>query len=518
MKAPGLRVALRADASSTIGLGHVRRCLSLAGALRTAGAQVCLVTRDLGVPTDAWARAAGVEHLTLPEPSSRPPAADIVAHAESGGVDWRSDAQACADTLHLWRPDWVVVDSYALDARWHRLVGERLAARIAVIDDLADRQLQATVLIDHNLSDSHVEKYLGRRPAQCTLLGGPRYALLGPAYPGSQPFVVAPEVRSIGIFMGGADAAGLTAIALHACREHAGFTGPIEIVTTRANPNLRRLRELVQEWPATTLSEDLPDLAAFFRRHDLQIGAGGGASWERCCTGVPTLVLRAADNQEAVVAELARRGAVAALDPQEAITVATVGEAVRSLLGPSGLAVRRRLSERSQALVDGLGAMRVALRLAAQTLAVRPATPQDSQTMHRWRNHPAIRATSHDSREIAWGDHADWLRRSLADPRRCLLIGHVGQLDVGVIRFDAAADDQATVSLYVDPAMHGLGLGRQLLLAGEAHWQRRYAGRQFVASVLESNAHSRRMFESCGYHLQQGLWRKDATGPVEEGT
>jgi len=516
MKARGLRVALRADASLAMGLGHVRRCLSLAAALQHAGAEVCLVSRQLGVETEGLARSAAVRQMTLVEPLSTRRSEDKVPHAAWGGVDWRTDADETVGRLAAWRPDVVVVDTYALDARWHRLVAAGLAARIAVIDDLADRELRADVLIDQNLSVSHRDKYLGKLPMDSKLLGGPRFALLGPEYAHSSPFAVAPEARSIGVFMGGTDADDLSSIVLSACRDHMGFTGPIELVTTRANPHHAKLQTLVRKWPATTLSVDLPDLAAFFRRHDVQIGAGGGAAWERCCIGAPTLMLVAASNQQAVVPGIVELGAAVALSSPASPTAPAVSEALRPLLDRSSLALREQLSARSRALVDGLGARRVALMLCAATLGVRAATAKDARMMHAWRNHPSTRSLSHDSSEIAWDVHLDWLQRTLADPGRCLLVGQVGKIDVGVLRFDMATRTEARVSLYLDPALHGLGLGRRLLLAGESHLARRHGGLRFVASVLEDNAGSRRLFQACGYRLQDGLWNKRQDAPCSE--
>ena len=65
--------------------------------------------------------------------------------------------------------------------------------------------------------------------------------------------------------------------------------GPIEVVSTSANPHLRGLAAQVRADSLARLSVDLHDLAAFHARHDLQIGASGGATWERCCVGVPSL-------------------------------------------------------------------------------------------------------------------------------------------------------------------------------------------------------------------------------------
>jgi UDP-2,4-diacetamido-2,4,6-trideoxy-beta-L-altropyranose hydrolase len=319
-------------------------------------------------------------------------------------------------------------------------------------------------------------------------------------------------VAGIGIFMGGTDAADLSSLALRACREQAEFRGLVEIVTTRSYQHMEALKALAATWPETKLLCDLPDLAEFFARHDLQIGAGGGATWERCCVGAPAVVLIAAANQRAVQPALAVFGADTVLEQSAACDQRAVGLAVKALLDNPQR--RRELSHRSQTLVDGWGSKRVALWLAASTLAVRPATLGDSEMMYCWRNHPLTRQVSRDSSEIRRADHEHWLRRTLADAQRVLYVGHVGDADVGVIRFDIGEDGQSEVSLYLDPKLHGLGLGRALLRVGEAQLllhDPRVVG--FTATVLDGNQGSMRLFESGGYRLQKGIWQKPAEPP-----
>lgn len=489
-----------------MGLGHLTRSLSLAAALREAGAQVQLVARDLGLNIASLIRGADVEYIVLPTPHAAIAATDGVPHAGWAKVDWSVDAQQTAEALRAWRPDWLVVDHYAFDARWHRHVRAALGVRIAAVDDLADRDLDAELLVDHNYHSNHFEKYRGRVPKSCRFMTGPRYALLGLTYAARRKFTVRDRVESIGIFMGGTDVANLSETMLRASREHAGFSGRIEVVATQSYPHVARLKELSTRWPNTHLMFDLPDLAEFFARNDLQIGAGGGATWERCCVGAPTMIAIVAANQQAVLPALAELG-VAEIIEASALGDAAIGNVIKKLIADPQR--RRSLSERSQALVDGLGARRVALRLTAMRLSVRIAEQKDADMMYRWRNHPATRGVSWDSREIAWPDHLEWLSKGLTNSNRCLLIGSVGAVDVGVIRFDRVQPNEWEVSLYLDPDLHGLGLGKALLLAGEA---RLCASRndtcRFVATILESNEGSKHLFESSGYRFAGGMWRK----------
>jgi UDP-2,4-diacetamido-2,4,6-trideoxy-beta-L-altropyranose hydrolase len=502
------RVSIRVDASARMGTGHLKRCLSLAEALQTAGAVVDFVVR----PIDAVAAQVlggtdwPVHWLSRPESSEipvvRPPSTslDEPPHALWAAVGWEQDARETIAALQAQRPDWLMLDHYAFDARWHRAVSVALASRLLVIDDTGDRSLAADALLDQNWHPDHRSKYAAHGLAPLRWLCGPRFALLSAAYRDAPKHRTRPEVHSIGIFMGGTDPGGISARVLATCRE-AGFAGEIEVATTSANPQLVDLQAACAAPPLATVLLDAPDLAAFFARHDLQIGAGGGATWERCCIGAPTIALVLADNQTAVVPALADLGALCAASlPGTALADALPLATVLTKLLHSASA-RAALASSAAALVDGRGAQRVALSLLASTLQVRPAHLGDAEQLHGWRNHAAVRAVSSHGEAIAWADHLAWLSAVLATPDRWLFIGQVGAVSVGSIRLDRMSAGELAVSLYLDPELQGLGLGPHLLLAGEqamtSHWGGAFT---VLATVLPGNAASQRLFEARGYH------------------
>jgi UDP-2,4-diacetamido-2,4,6-trideoxy-beta-L-altropyranose hydrolase len=341
-----------------MGLGHLRRCLSLAHALRSLGADCVFVTRDLGLDIESPITNAGHRLRLLPAPT----AADAggieagPAHAAWAGVGAVTDAAQTVAALRHHAPQQLVVDHYAFDARWHRAVADALGCALVAIDDTADRPLAAALVVDHNHCEDHRAKYGAHVAAGTRLLGGPRYALLGPAYADAPRCEVRATVASIGIFMGGSDPEGYSLLALQACAD-AGFQGAVEIASTRAHPALDALAAAVRLRPNTRLLLDQPDLAAFFARHDLQIGAGGGATWERCCIGAPTLALVTAENQRSVLQPLV------ALDVMQVVdvvppTAAAVARALAALIEQPGLRARQAAAARR--LVDGHGGRRVA--------------------------------------------------------------------------------------------------------------------------------------------------------------
>jgi UDP-2,4-diacetamido-2,4,6-trideoxy-beta-L-altropyranose hydrolase len=497
MSRGALRIAIRADASVHLGLGHVKRCISLGQAAAACGAEVRFVSRFLGVSLDVFRQDPNLEFTDLPK---------VATHR----LSWQTDAEQTVESLVAWRPDWVVVDHYGLDAGWHRHVAEKLQSRICVIDDLADRNIEADVLVDPNLSADHRQKYLGRLDPQTTLFGGPRFALLGPEYSTAARAPLNEIVESVGIFMGGTDSKDLSSIVLRACREHAGFHGEIEIVTTRDNPHVAGLRRLAQSLGNTRLTEDLPDLAAFFARHDLQIGAGGGATWERCAVGAPSIGILAAENQRMVLPLLCALGAIEFFEPSGDDVARELGTVIRNTI--SNPSRRADLGARARALVDGFGARRVAIHLHARMLSVRDATLEDAEMMLGWRNHPNTRKFSADPREISLEEHLRWFRSVLDDSSRPTYIATAGLADVGVIRFDVA-QEVALVSLYLDPTLHGIGLGTRMLAAAEVEVAAKMKISRFEARVLGDNSRSRGLFESSSYRFEGEVARKAAATP-----
>lgn len=499
-----MRVAIRVDASRQIGTGHLRRCLSIAGALTTLGAEVRFVIRRLDEVGQAAFGSSPfpVDWLSAPDGDRAPTRPDAPSHLEWAGVDQATDGADTVEALRAWGPVLVIVDHYAFDARWHDQVRDGLACRMMAIDDLGDRSLAVDVLLDANLAD-HAQKYSGRLKARTRVLGGPRFAILGDAYRSQPPYAFSPMVRSIGVFMGGTDPGGASVRALKACRQ-AGFGRLVEIVSTSANPRLTDLIAACDADAAATLTLDLPDLAAFYARHDLQIGGGGTANYERCRTGAPGIAMTLAANQLAVVPQLAALGAlrVARLEGgpdwpglEEAPLLA---DAVRALIADPE--ARRELSEKGRALVDGRGTERIALCLLASTLKVRPAALDDGPMLHAWRDHPDTRAVSGNSAPIPLDSHMEWLARKLGDAGCRLFVAEIGGTAVGSIRFDRQADGAWEVSLYLDPDLTGLGLGRYLLQAGERA-MRMGIGEQiaFTATVMPGNETSARLFINAGY-------------------
>lgn len=514
-------VAFRVDASEKIGTGHFSRCLTLANALRRTGATTRFVCRHLTPAQEGIAAAEGHELVRLAV--AVPGAAADTAQGYGDWLGTTQDADALGTIAALRdRPhwDWLVVDHYALDERWETRL--RVAAgKLMVIDDLGNRPHQCDVLLDQNLQASN-DRYASLIPATCHKLIGPHYALLRPEFleaaATSRPKGAAPRIN---IFFGGVDLCGMTLRALHAVEMLNPKPAALDVVVGAANPHLGAIREHCLLVKNAELHIQTREIARLFARADLAIGAGGTTSWERCCLGVPSVIMSIAENQRDGGRALAKAGAAVYLGDAESLDEATLSNTIARVLGDR--AMLHAMHDNARKMVDGRGTDRVLLHLLRGTATLRPARPDDMERAWEWRNDPATRRYIHDPSPIDLATHRAWWQNSLKSPNRDLMIAHCANMDIGTIRFDYQMT-VATISIYIDPNLTGLGLGSTILRTGTA-WikNNRPDVTELRAEVLPMNRSSNRSFAAAGFTWDgegvwtRSLWSDNMQPSTEEG-
>jgi UDP-2,4-diacetamido-2,4,6-trideoxy-beta-L-altropyranose hydrolase len=354
-----VRVAFRVDSGTAIGAGHLVRCLTLADELRDRGADVHFVTRKHPGHFAELARERKFRVSELPgaaEPTPDP--------ATWIGTSQEADA---ADTLHVTEGahplDWTIVDHYALDATWHRMI--RPATRgILAVDDLADRALAVDAVLDHNY-DATRRDYRAVAPAARLLLGS-RYCLLprtiramrstaqGSTRPRGEATIV--------VSLGGSDPSNATTAVLTMLHDVLASVHHVDVVIGRAHPAQEAVAEGCQALTNATLHVQTDLMGLLLARADVAIGAGGTSTWERLHLGVPSIVLPLAANQVPTIQALAETGLVLTPGTTWRVSQRLVTQLTR-LLDDTG--ERALMAERGRAAIDGQGAERVADALRA---------------------------------------------------------------------------------------------------------------------------------------------------------
>lgn len=318
-----MHIAFRADASLQIGTGHVMRCLTLAEALRNQGFECSFICRNHQGNLSELIKRRGFElHLLkkdVPADQNTYSEGDsALAHGDWLGTSWQHDAEQTLKVLAGKKTDWLIVDNYALDARWESWVSKQVK-KVMVIDDIADRRHECNLLLDQNLGRK-AEDYNELVPETCTRLIGPYYALLRPEFAELRKRSLerrrTPELKRILITLGGVDRDNVTGQILHAlAQSQLPRETEVDIVMGASAPGLDAIRQQVAKLPfKATVSVNVTDMAERMCMADLCIGAAGSTSWERCCLGLPAIQLVLAENQRLVNQALIDRGAALGLD------------------------------------------------------------------------------------------------------------------------------------------------------------------------------------------------------------
>lgn len=366
-----MRIVFRVDASHRIGTGHVMRCLALAEILRERGSEIIFVCRDLPGNLGAAICQQGFDLFMLSSSADGAPTSGEIgpAHLSWLGVSQETDAQKTREVLQrVGEIDWLVIDHYALDYRWEREF-RRKVRRIAAIDDLADRRHDCDLLIDQTYGRGSGD-YAEWVPAGASLLLGAEFALLRGEFlqwrhTALKRRLQPPSLYRLLVNLGGVDASNTTGLVM-ALLARAGHTLPFEVLVVMgaAAPHRHAVEILAAELnPPAAVRVGASDMAVLMAGCDIAIGAAGITSWERCCLGLPSVIVSVAVNQSLIAEQLSRSGAAI-----HAGTHSEIEQDPDRLLIPLQRLIADRkysaaISAAASVVVDGRGAERVAQAL-----------------------------------------------------------------------------------------------------------------------------------------------------------
>lgn len=355
-----MNIFFRVDASIEIGSGHVMRCLTLADELKSRGEKVIFITRaHKGNMGDAI-KKRGYELCLLPAPADTYQIRKSdVRHAPWLGVSWEQDAKETSLMIGSSRPEWLIVDHYGIDSRWHKDLRNK-GGRIMAIDDLADRKLDCDLILDQTYGRK-VEEYRPWVSPYCKMMLGSSYALLRPQFAEFRHKATLKRkkfngINRILISMGGVDVDNVTTTVLNGLLmlnwEHIPL---FDVILSRHSPHLQQVIERFEKQALNiSVSTDVTDMAERMLSADIAIGAGGSTSWERCCLGLPSLIITTASNQAYAVKQLQAQGSIISIGRHSEDTAEMVFNSVTKLI--DDIEMWYRMVEKAFNITSGLGA------------------------------------------------------------------------------------------------------------------------------------------------------------------
>ncbi len=306
-----MSVWFRVDASQSIGIGHLMRCLALAQAMDDLGIEVVFAirseTRSICLSRHDW---VGKIKL-IPD--------NISIFQE---VEWLKNQESFHDA------NVVILDGYQFDIQYRKQLSQ-LKPKFILFDDTNDTgELFADVII--NTADKASQLGYEHTAPEATLCLGPRYRVL------RREFEVLVETEwkqrhSLSIVMGGSDVNNVTIKLLQAL-DTIHFCGPVRVLTGAAYPYLKELRDAID---CSQLSvQHLPNcqqVAEVFSSSRLVVSAAGSSQFELLACSTPAILLIVADNQVLATTSALKQGWCKVNDARLEMNVESLAEQVGEL-------------------------------------------------------------------------------------------------------------------------------------------------------------------------------------------
>lgn len=482
-----LNIVFRVDASNVLGVGHVMRCLTLADAFKKyTKANIHFYCAQKAGHLNDYIEQKGFRLTRLSATDLKREHKEIVIKKEANGIDW------------------LVVDHYELGQLWSRM-HRSITKKLIVIDDLANTKYDCDILVNQNLG-IHPDRYKGLISRSAKLFLGPDYALLRREFVQWRNVALARRAKCTRMFtilvsMGGRDNDNLTLEITQALNNlDSDLNIQVDVVLPRQSLGFKQVSQfLTQSGLMYHLHADQPEMAKLLTQADIAIGSGGITSYERCCLGLPTLLVEAAENQRENILNLVKLGVGVKLNKGKYVVE------IQSVLDYFNNQIEsyHKMAVLAGELCDGQGAKRFINELGLVkdnpvVVKLRPVTKIDRDLIYTWQVIKGIRRFSRNDQPPTYDEHCDWFVSSLKLKSRVMFIIMCDDSPAGMLRFDVdkQLDEKAyEVSIIIDPDFHRMGVGKGAL----QYIRNLYQTYCFTAQIDDENQASIKLFTSAGY-------------------
>ncbi|VAX25009.1 hypothetical protein MNBD_NITROSPINAE04-2305 [hydrothermal vent metagenome] len=338
-------VWIRADASSSIGAGHITRCIALAEELREAGVSARFICRKLEGDLIAFINKRGFVAETMA--------------GDSGDWTLLEDASKTCAVIEKYggEADWVIID--LLDNGIEMDSALRSVARnILAIDDHADRKRDCDIIVNPHFFPSAEQKYKTLTPPDCVTLAGLRHALVRSEFRKARQEGLNKrnnEIKRILVSFGGSDCAGLPDKVIEALLPFGKAGIKVDMIMGFGDHDSNS--SVDYDGANITFHSFVDDMVSITEKADIVIGAYGVSTMERMLLGAPSIIITISESQMALARILAEAGYAVYLGSGHDVTPDKIAGAINRLKDdPYTL---RFISKTIMERVDGLGAKRV---------------------------------------------------------------------------------------------------------------------------------------------------------------
>ncbi|MBG6236595.1 UDP-2,4-diacetamido-2,4,6-trideoxy-beta-L-altropyranose hydrolase [Pedobacter sp. CAN_A7] len=456
-------VYIRVDGSSSIGLGHLVRCIALAQMLKDIF-NITFFCKQSPANISKEIVELGFGLLMIHEE------AEFLTAVNASCI--------------------VVLDHYDLDSDYQKTI-KATGAKLLCIDDLNDKDFYADVILNHA---PHVDSGLYHAQIGAIYAFGLDYVLLRPVFlEAAKKSNLNRSTLDVFVCFGGADPRNITQEVVNVLIGDKRFRR-INIVLGSAYRFLETLQPAVERDKRFHLHHSISEteMCDLMSVCGLAIVPASGVLQEALATGCKVISGLYVENQQLThdnylaLGAFISAGSFKGSDIKRSLDLAMVQEQVENRLidGKSGIRISKLFK---QLLVE-------------ESLTLTRANKGDLLTTFNWANDQTIRAFSFSKANIPLVDHTKWYLNKIASKDCFYYIGVIDGKTVGSIRYDIT-ETIALISYLIDPAYHNQGLGLFLLKHGILHLLKDSPIEisRVVGMVMKDNIASVKAFERLGY-------------------
>lgn len=324
--------------NDVIATGHMMRCLAIADAAAELGTDTMFLLAD--EQAVEMIRQRGYQ--------------TIVLHSRWDDLD--AELNTLRKVIAEYKMKTLLIDSYMVTHKYLQLLSEQI--KTVYLDDLNAFVYPVHVLICYAV---YWEKFCYPQNYRKTrLLLGLSYTPLRKAFRSCGKKEIRAEAQNLLILSGGADRYHILQDLLPKIRREK--YRHIVVICGNYFRDYETLQKQYGSCGTISIYKSVPNIEDYMKQADLAVSAGGTTLYELCACGTPTISYSFADNQLENVRQFQQEGVIDyAGDARDMDISGTVNLLLEKYFGDPCL--RRMRSEKMQALLDGLGAERIARTL-----------------------------------------------------------------------------------------------------------------------------------------------------------
>lgn len=325
-----MKIAIRADGGSNIGMGHIMRTLVLAKELSKTNKvfYICRIDTPL---SDKYKK--GIDKIK----------------AEGFTVKTiREDSVLLA--ISTIEADLLITDSYDVDSLYFDET-KSIFPKTAYIDDMNFCNYNVDFLINQNINACDLNYSIDKKTK---LLLGSKYIMLREEFRNAPEKAIKEKPQDIMITVGGADPHHVTEQILDYVK-HMSYNFHVIVGPSFSNNNFKIYKS------ENTNFYYNANMYEIMKKCDAAISACGSTLYELASCSVPTLGIIIADNQQGIANKMSDLGAIKCVGWYNKLSKDTFLQEFNNLC--NSYILRKEISKKAKEIVDGKGVYRIAQEL-----------------------------------------------------------------------------------------------------------------------------------------------------------